>query len=71
MRNHRYKLLRDFRATPAENFYDLQADPYEHNNLLEGDLTEEQSENYLALKQQIETLRNLSLIHISEPTRPY
>ncbi|MEE2683550.1 MAG: sulfatase-like hydrolase/transferase [Pseudomonadota bacterium] len=58
MRNHRYKLLRDFRATPAENFYDLQADPYEHNNLLEGDLTEEQSENYLALKQQIETLRN-------------
>ena len=40
------------------NFYDLQEDPYEHNNLLEGDLTEEQSENYLALKQQIETLRN-------------
>ena len=58
MRNHRYKLLKDFRVTPAENFYDLQEDPYEHNNLLEGDLTEEQSENYLALKQQIETLRN-------------
>ena len=58
MRNHRYKLLKDFRVTPAENFYDLQEDPYEHNNLLEGDLTEEQSENYLALKQQTETLRN-------------
>ena len=55
MRNHRYKLLRH---QLEENFYDLQADPYEHNNLLEGDLTEEQSENYLALKQQIETLRN-------------
>ena len=40
------------------SFYDLQEDPYEHNNLLEGNLTEEQSENYLALKQQIETLRN-------------
>ena len=55
MRNHRYKLLRH---QLEENFYDLQADPYENNNLLEGDLTEEQSENYLALKQQIETLRN-------------
>jgi len=55
MRNHRYKLLRH---QLEENFYDLQEDPYEHNNLLEGDLTEEQSENYLALKQQIETLRN-------------
>ena len=55
MRDHRYKLLR-YRL--EEHFYDLQEDPYEHNNLLEGDLTEEQSENYLALKQQIETLRN-------------
>ena len=49
------KLLRN---NLEEHFYDLQADPYENNNLLEGDLTEEQSENYLALKQQIETLRN-------------
>ena len=55
MRNHRYKLLRN---NLEEHFYDLQEDPYEHNNLLEGNLTEEQSENYLALKQQIETLRN-------------
>ena len=55
MRNERYKLLR---FDGAEEFYDLQEDPYEHENLLMGELSTEERSEYLSLREQISTLRN-------------
>jgi hypothetical protein len=55
MRNERYKLLR-FDGT--EEFYDLQEDPYEHENLLLGELSAEERSEYRSLREQISTLRN-------------
>jgi arylsulfatase A-like enzyme len=55
MRNERYKLLR---FEGEEEFYDLQDDPFEHENLLVGELSAEQQAEYLTLQEQIATLRN-------------
>ena len=55
MRNERYKLLR---FDGAEEFYDLQEDPYEHENLLMGELSTEERSEYRSLREQISTLRN-------------
>jgi len=53
MRNDRYKLLRH---QGAEEFYDLAQDPYEHNNLLEGALSEEARDQYRSLSSEIANL---------------
>jgi hypothetical protein len=56
MRNYRYKLLRN---NNKEEFYDLHNDPYEHNNLLNSSLeNEDQINNYESLKKQTIELRN-------------
>ena len=54
MRNERYKLLR---FDGEEEFYDLQNDPYEHENLLSGDLTTAERIEYETLRDQITELR--------------
>ena len=54
MRDERYKLMR---FDGVEEFYDLQADPYEHHDLLGGELTLEQRAVYVALKAKVEMLR--------------
>ena len=55
MRTKQYKLLR-FQGT--EEFYDLQADPYEHDNLLAGELSREEQAAYDSLQERIRVLRN-------------
>lgn len=52
--NGRYKLLRH---EGREEFYDLAADPYEHNNLLSGEVSAEQQAQYRLLREQIDALR--------------
>ena len=54
MRDERYKLMR---FDGVEEFYDLQADPYEHTNLLDGELTADQSAAFDRLKSQVDALR--------------
>jgi hypothetical protein len=54
MRNERYKLLR---FEGEEEFYDLQDDPFEHENLLGAELSAAERAEYLALQQQIAELR--------------
>ena len=54
MRNGRYKLLRH---EGREEFYDLAADPYEHGNLLSGELSAQQQDQYRLLREQIDALR--------------
>ena len=54
MRNERYKLLR---FDGEEEFYDLQNDPYEYENLLSGDLTTAERIEYETLRDQITELR--------------
>jgi arylsulfatase B len=54
MRNQRYKLLR---IGGVEELYDLVEDPYEHNNLLAGDLTASEQAAYRGLQQQLQELR--------------
>jgi arylsulfatase A-like enzyme len=54
MRNQRYKFLR---VRGVEEFYDLAEDPYEHNNLLAGDLTPGAQAEYEGLRQQLRELR--------------
>ena len=53
MRNDRYKLLVD---QGVEHFFDLQEDPYEHSDLMAGDLSEEQQAQLDALRAQIDAL---------------
>ena len=55
MRDNRYKLLR---FEGVEEFYDLQMDPYEHENLLSGELSAEERTAYSALRVEIENLRS-------------
>ena len=55
IRGARYKLLK-FRG--VEEFYDLQADPYESDDLLLGDLSGEQRSAYETLKAEILRLRS-------------
>jgi hypothetical protein len=52
-RNARYKLLID---EGVEHFFDLGADPYEHTDLLTGDLSAEQRTQLQWLRQQIASL---------------
>jgi arylsulfatase A-like enzyme len=54
MRNQRYKLLR---TDGIEELYDLAEDPYEHDNLLAGDLTASEQAEYRGLQQQLQELR--------------
>ena len=53
MRNGRYKLLVD---EGVEHFFDLQEDPYEHNDLMASDLSEEEQAQLEALRAQIDAL---------------
>ncbi len=55
MRNGRYKLLR---FNGEEEFYDLRDDPYEHENLLTGELSAAQDVEYRSLREQIAELRS-------------
>ncbi len=55
MRNDRYKLLVD---QGVEHFFDLQTDPYEHDDLLAGELSAEQQEQYERLQAQIDALHS-------------
>lgn len=55
MRNERYKLMR---FDGVEEFYDLQADPYEHRDLLEGQLSAAQRTAYETLRAEVEKLRS-------------
>ena len=54
MRNDRYKLLRH---EGSEEFYDLDHDPYEHENLLERTMSVEEQAQYESLRDQIQALR--------------
>ena len=54
MRDDRYKLMR---FDGGLELYDLQADPYEHENLLAGELSREQRAAYETLRAEIEELR--------------
>ena len=54
MRNDRFKLLRH---QGVEEFYDLAEDPYEQQNLLEGQLSPEQQVQFRLLSEQIDALR--------------
>ena len=54
MRNDRYKLLRH---EGREEFYDLNHDPFEHDDLLEGTMSAEQQAQYESLRDRIQVLR--------------
>ncbi len=53
IRGSRYKFLVD---QGVEHFFDLETDPYEHTNLLEGDLSGEQLATYERLKNRVDAL---------------
>lgn len=53
MRNQRYKLLVD---AGVEHFFDLQDDPYEHNDLMAGELSEAEQAQLDALRAQLDAL---------------
>ncbi|MDE0371864.1 MAG: sulfatase-like hydrolase/transferase, partial [Rhodospirillales bacterium] len=53
MRNQRYKLLVN---QGVEHFFDLQADPYEHNDLMTGDLSGGEQAQLDSLRAQIAAL---------------
>ena len=40
----------------VEHFFDLQADPYEHNDLMAGELSEEEQAQLDALRAQLDAL---------------
>ena len=54
VRDHRYKLIR--RLTSPDEFYDLQADPYERTNLIAGGLTTGERAAYGRLSFYMEDL---------------
>ena len=58
IRNDRYKLIR--RMTGADEFYDLQSDPWERSNLLNGTLSTVQAQNHAALLNEVGRLRSPS-----------
>ena len=55
MRDERFKLMR---YDMEEQFYDLLEDPYEHNNLLEGDLSVSQRSALIRLRARVRNLRD-------------
>ncbi len=56
IRNERYKLIR-LTTLQRDEFYDLETDPYEQNNLLLNPMDEVQTANHEALNQQLAALR--------------
>ena len=58
IRNGQYKFLVD---EGVEHFFDLAADPYEHEDLLPGDLSAEQRQHYERLKSQVNALHDSEL----------
>jgi hypothetical protein len=56
IRNDRYKLIHWY--TKSDELYDLQADPFETNNLLKGTLTAQEKQNHQALLNEIGRLRS-------------
>jgi arylsulfatase A-like enzyme len=54
IRDSRYKLLR---FNLVEEFYDLENDPYEHDNLLERELTADENVAFVALRDEVARLR--------------
>lgn len=59
LRNARFKLIRAYRlaGAPVDQFFDLQADPFENTDLLQGAMTPVQTANYVALRTATEQLR--------------
>jgi len=55
IRDQKYKYLND---EGTEYFYDLEVDPYEYNNLLEGELSTLERNRFASLKAQIEALHS-------------
>lgn len=61
IRNARYKLIRSYSGgPPVDELYDLDADPFETDNLLAGTLTGPQSTNYNELKVELGHIRSTS-----------
>ncbi len=56
IRDNRYKLI--INATGNEEMYDLEVDPYEQNNLVNGSFTPEESIANLELKNELDVIRN-------------
>ena len=56
IRNTTHKLILD-NKTGDEAFFDLEVDPFEQNDLLQGTLSQDQTEAYLSLRQEIFDLR--------------
>lgn len=56
IRNERYKLIR-LTTLQRDEFYNLEADPFEQNNLLLNPMDAEQTANHQALSQQLAALR--------------
>ncbi len=56
IRNARYKLIR-LTTLQHDEFYDLETDPFEQNNLLRNPMDEVQAANHEALSQQLAALR--------------
>ncbi len=55
IRNARYKFLVD---QGVEHLFDLDTDPYEYENLLDGDLATEQRKHYEQLKARVDSLHD-------------
>jgi arylsulfatase B len=55
IRDQKYKYLND---EGTEYFFDLEVDPYEYNNLLDGELSNAERSRFASLKAQIEDLHN-------------
>ena len=61
IRDHRYKLIRDFGVIPAsDEFYDLEADPFEQQDLLLGPLSGLEQQHHDALEGELSQLRSPS-----------
>jgi arylsulfatase A-like enzyme len=55
IRDDQYKIVIDLQLDQTE-FFDLANDPYEHDNLLDGDMTADQQSSYDNLKSKLEVL---------------
>lgn len=55
IRDDKYKYMND---EGAEYFFDLEVDPYEYNNLLDGELSDTERSRFSSLKAQVEQLHD-------------